>query len=413
MRLQGVAIFLALASSVYAEPTFSRDVSRIMQAKCQMCHRPNDIAPFSLLSYEDAATWAEDIKRVISEKIMPPWKPVEGFGEFKDAYSLSDDERRTIVEWVDAGAPLGDASELPEQAVPTGEWQLGEPDQVLQMGEAFTPPRGKDVYRCFVVSDPFEQVTYVRAVDVIPANRQVVHHVIMFIDESGESVKLDAAEEGPGYTCFGGPGFGIGENSLLGGWAPGSLPKALPDGIGIYIPKGARLVMQVHYFPAGRTGEDATRVGLYFNRTKVSKRIYYAPIVNTTFAIPPGASNHEVPASLFFPALFGSAKIIQIFPHMHLLGRQIKVEVEDSAKQVTPLIYINDWDFNWQGFYNYKEPVALPGNSWLKATCLFDNSADNPRNPNDPLKTIRWGEGTQDEMCLAFVGLTLDNQNLP
>lgn len=406
-----VTCLFTIVSAANAQPTYSKEVSRILQEKCQICHSPNNIAPFALTSFEEAQTWAEDIRRVVSEKIMPPWKPVAGHGEFRESYSMSDEERQTIVSWVNAGSPEGDPADLPEPRVQTSEWPLGEPDMVVQMAEPYTPARGKDVYRCFIVSNPFDETAYVKAVDVIPGDRRIVHHVILYIDETSTAGKLDDQEEGPGYTCFGGPGFDISFSSMLGGWAPGTVPRPLPEGIAIQIPKKGRLVMQVHYYPVGRTGEDTTRVGIYFSKDPVERRLYYIPIVNDKFEIPPGNANYEVTQNETVPFLL-AAKIVQIFPHMHKLGRQIRVDAQAPGQEKKPLIYINDWDFNWQGFYNYKEPVPVPGGTRLNMSCIFDNSDLNPNNPNNPLKPVRWGEGTDDEMCITFLGVTLDLENL-
>ncbi|MBI4908038.1 MAG: ascorbate-dependent monooxygenase [Acidobacteria bacterium] len=398
------------AIQLSAQPTY-KEVAPILESHCQSCHRPNDIAPFALLSYDDAATWAEDIKRVVNEKIMPPWKPVAGYGEFKDVNVLSDAEKQTLMSWVDAGAPLGDPAETTEPSTPTGEWRLGEPDMVVKMAEAYMPPRGQDDYRCFVVSNPFDRAMNVRAVDVLPGNRQIVHHVIMFLDTNGQSLKLDEAEDGPGYTCFGGPGFPITSLSfMLGGWAPGTVPKFLPDGVSVQIPRGGRLIMQVHYFPVGRTGEDVTKVGLYLSKGTNDRQLLYIPVVNDTFTIPPGNANYEDALTTLTPF---DLKVYNIFPHMHLLGRKIKVDATVKQDDKS-LIYIDDWDFKWQGFYDYKEPQTIPAGSRIKLSCVWDNSEGNPRNPNNPLKTIKWGEGTQDEMCVAFLGVVIDtNLRLP
>ncbi len=414
MRLRFLSftiLLCGLLSVAQAQPTYSREVSRIIQEKCQICHRPNDIAPFTLMNFQDAQTWAEDIKRVVEEKIMPPWKPVAGHGEFRDSYALSDEERQAIVSWVNAGSPEGDAADLPEPRVQTGEWQLGPPNQILEMKETYTPPRGRDVYRCFVVSNPFDDAAYVSAVDVLPGSRQIVHHVILYIDEKNQAQALDEKEEGPGYTCFGGPGFDISISSMLGGWAPGTLPRHLPDGIAVQIPKGARLVMQVHYYPVGRTAEDQTRVGLYFSQSSARKRLVYFPVLNQRFEIPAGNANYEVKANFVIPPLFDS-NIVQIFPHMHVLGRQIKVEYQIPRSETKPLVYIDNWDFNWQGFYTYKQIDTVPAFTDIRLSCVFDNSTNNPRNPSNPVKPVRWGEGTEDEMCLAFIGVTLERENL-
>jgi hypothetical protein len=407
-----LAFFGAMAVPAVAQPTYSQEVSRIMQEKCQICHRPNDIAPFTLMNYEEASTWAEDIRRVVTDKIMPPWKPVPGHGEFRGSYGLTDEERQTLISWVNAGAPEGDPSFLPEEKVPTGEWQLGDPDLIVEMSEPFTPARGKDVYRCFVVTNPFEEAVYVKAADVLPGNRRIVHHVILYMDDKGQAVKLDEKEEGPGYTCFGGPEFDLSINSAVSGWAPGTMPRPLPDGIAVEIPKGGQLVMQVHYYTGGGgSGEDTTKIGLYFAKEKVERRLFYLPMVNTTFRIPAGAANHEVNAAFDVPPLF-DGKLINIFPHMHVLGRKIQVSHVPRGDDAKPLIFIDDWDFNWQGFYTFQEPLPFGAFDSLRMTCTFDNSENNPRNPSNPLKDVRWGEGTEDEMCLTFVGVTFDRENL-
>jgi hypothetical protein len=263
---------------------------------------------------------------------------------------------------------------------------------------------------------------WVSAVQVSPGNKKIVHHVLLFIDTQGEAEKLDGKDGNPGYTCYGGPGFDIQTpNSIaaaldlaggLGGWVPGTRVQALPDGVGLLLPKEGKIVMQVHYFPNGHPGPDQTKVGIYYSKTPVERRMRYLPIVNTSFKIQPGDSNKEVTAKFTIPFFF-DAHAIQIAPHMHLLGRKIKVELTSAnAKKTDDLIQIDDWDFNWQGFYSFKEPFALPSLSTVKLTCNFDNSTDNPKNPSDPLKVVGWGEGTEDEMCLAFLGVTIDREKL-
>jgi hypothetical protein len=410
IRVAGFVMLIFAAFPAQAQVTFSKEISRILQGKCQRCHRPDDIAPFALQNYQDAATWAADIKRVVADRIMPPWKPVPEHGDFRDNYGLSEEERQMILDWIEAGTPEGDPAELPEQPPETGEWQLGEPDAVLQMAEPYTPPRQKDVYRCFVLPGNFDENKFVQAVQVVPGNRQVVHHVLLFLDTTGEAERLDAQEEGPGYTCFGGPRVMLTIGGALSGWVPGLRAQRLPDGIAVQVPARTRVVMQVHYFPGPRPGPDQTRIGLYYSRVPVERRLVYIPIVNLTFRIPPGAADHEVNASFMIPPLL-DAKAILIAPHMHLLGRKIRVDLE-VRNENKPMIRIDDWDFNWQGFYTYVEPVKLPAFSTVNLTCRFDNSENNPRNPNNPLRTITWGEGTEDEMCLAFLGVTFDYENL-
>jgi hypothetical protein len=342
---------------------------------------------------------------------MPPWKPVEGHGEFKDSYALTDLERQTILAWVRAGGPEGDPADLPEPLPDAGEWQLGEPDRVIQMPEEFAAPRGRDTYRCFVINTGLEADAYLTAVQVIPGNKRIAHHVLLFLDSTGKGEELDAQDEAPGYPCFGGPGFDVGSSildgfSIAGGWVPGMQTQALPEGVGIKLPKNARVIMQVHYFGGSQGGTDRTKAGLYFAKKPAERRLIYVPLVNTTFKIPPGETKYEVKAEL--PVLpFLDAKLIQIAPHMHLLGKQIKVEVERRG-ETQSLIYIDHWDFHWQGFYTYQNEVSLKSGSTIRMTCTYDNSENNLHNPNWPPKVVGWGEGTQDEMCLTFLGVTFD-----
>lgn len=408
------ALACAIAPSAWSEATYSKEISRLMQAKCEICHREGDIGPFVLDSYTAAVTWGEDIQRVVASRQMPPWKPVPGHGEFKGSFGLSAEEREMILAWYQAGAPEGESADLPEPLPANSGWQLGEPDVVVQMPVLYEVPRRKDIYRCFVVPTGMDEDVWLKALEIIPGNRQVVHHVILYLDPSNKSSELDAKDEEPGYECFGGPGEGIPltAQSMAGGWVPGVRAHFLPGGVGIHIPKGAKLIMQMHYFPGGKLHADQTKVGMYISKEKIQKNLSFIPLVNTTFRIPAGAANYEVTASLpVIPLL--TAKMHIIVPHMHLLGTKIKVEKSNLLSRAKEdLIYVDDWDFNWQGFYNYVEPVPLRAFDTLKLTCHFDNSEKNPRNPSNPLKIVRWGEGTEDEMCLAFMGVTFDNENI-
>jgi mono/diheme cytochrome c family protein len=425
-----VVLLLSFSAIASAETTYTRDVARIMQAKCQQCHRPGDVAPFPLMTYDDAVTYADDIKTALNNKTMPPWKPVPGFNEFRDSFAISDDERNTVLAWIDGGTPQGDAADMPDpQPVSDGPWQLGEPDVILKMPEYTPPPRATDTYRCFVLPTGLTENRFIAAAQALPGNPQITHHVLLFLDETGEAEKFEGQDGQPGYSCFGGPnltsiltapslltvlsgGIDILNGTLLGGWAPGVRTRRLPDDIGVPISKGARIVMQVHYHPAGREGSDQTQLGVWFADTaKIKHRLLNVPIFNTKFTIPPGASNYEVTASQFvFPFLAG--KVITVAPHMHNLGRQIKVEVEDPGGKKRPLIYIDNWDFNWQGFYVSTDPIDIPSGSTVRVTAVYDNSEGNPKNPNNPIVPVGWGERTVDEMCLAFVGVIFNNESL-
>jgi uncharacterized protein (TIGR03437 family) len=397
-----------------ASPTFNKEVVRILQQHCQTCHHLGDIAPMPLVTYREAKPYASLIKQKTQAREMPPWKPVPGCGSFLDARQLSAEEIATLAQWADAGAPEGDPADLPQPiTIPDG-WALGAPDVVLTPDADYAPPLGDDIYRCFSIPTALRGDRYVSAIEVRPGNRRIVHHVIAYIDENGVSAQLDAADPGPGYTSFGGPGFD--NPGILGGWAPGARAFSSGEGVGTRLKNNSRVVIQVHYHPTSQLEKDRTQIGVYFAKTPVRKQLQLLPLVNTSFAIPPGEKRYEVTASFTSPAFppnVFDAHIVSITPHMHLLGREIKVEATPPGKPTECLVQIDDWDFEWQGTYLYQQPIAAPGGTRLKLTAYYDNSAENPRNPNSPPKTVRWGEQTTDEMCLAFIGFTLDAESLP
>lgn len=415
MFFRPILLCLVAATLLPAQVTFTKEIVRILDARCVSCHRPGDIGPMSFLTYDDAVAYAPDIRRVVEEGIMPPWKPTESHGVFKGAFALKPEEKADLLSWIVAGTPYGQESDLPEKREQASGWLLGEPDLVVRMPQAYTPARGKDVYRCFVLPTGIDADKFVSAIDIEPGNRRIVHHVIVYLDASGEAEKLDARDEEPGYDCYGGPGFDVSGSSIqslllngytLGGWAPGARADRLPEGIGMRLGKAARIVLQVHYYTGGRTGEDQTAVGLYFNKERVEKQLHYIPVINTRLNIPAGNPNYTVSADFpVFPGL--EMRVINVFPHMHMIGTRIEVEKQVRGERER-MILIDKWDFNWQGAYTFEQPVRLPGWSQVNLRCTYDNSANNPRNPNNPLKNVRWGEGTEDEMCLAFLGVVFD-----
>jgi hypothetical protein len=387
-------------------PTFSNEIVRILQQNCQSCHHAGDIAPFPLVAYSDAKPRATLIKFMTQTRQMPPWKAAEACGTFRDQRWLSDAQIATIGKWVEAGAPEGNPADLPAPLTFTSDWYLGEPDLVLSSQEAFTPPPHVDTYRCFSLPTDTIADKWVRAVDTHPGDRGTVHHVLTFIDTTGVSANLDDADPGPGYTCFGGPGFST--TGTLGGWAPGTRPLEMPDGVAFKLPAASRVVMQVHYHPhASEPQPDRTQYGIYYSSDPSPKEMRILPLINDTFTIPPNDSHYKVDA--VFPLLTPiPLKLWFIAPHMHLLGKSMTVEVKRPNEPSECLIEIDDWDFNWQGAYRYIQPIDIPIGSRLAATAFYDNSIANPKNPNTPPKAVSWGEATTDEMCLAFLGVTIE-----
>lgn len=396
-----------------AEPaTFSNQVVRIFQENCQNCHHPGDIAPFSLMTYADAEPWSASIKAKTTTGAMPPWKPVEGCGEFANKRGLTEDEIAAISEWVDSGSPEGNPADMPESLVFDNGWKLGVPDVELKTvpnGYRVPASASADIYRCFSIPTNFTADRFITAVEVSPSNRKIVHHVILYIDTTGISVSLDQQDPGPGYTSFGGPGFPT--IGTLGGWAPGAPPQVLRDGTGYLVPKGARIVAQVHYKPNGMDEVDTTSIALRFARSPVFQDVIVLPVINQNFTIPANARDFPVTASFTLPPHV-NVKLEYIAPHMHLLGREMQLTARNLVTdERTCLIYIDNWDFHWQGSYKYNEPLAIPGATIVELTARYDNSELNHNQPTIPPVDVSWGEKTTDEMCIGFLGMTIDAEH--
>jgi hypothetical protein len=413
LALIGCAAALLFSGTAPAgePPTFSNDVVRILQSRCQTCHRPGEHAPFPLLTYRDAYERRDDIKDAVRGRVMPPWKPVPGFGDFAGSRRLTDAEQATIVSWIEAGAPEGDRAKLPAARVFPEGWRLGPPDHVLEMAEAFTvPAKASDVYRCFLIPTSFPEDRWVTKVEFAPGDRKLVHHILSYIDTGTAAADLDKADPGPGYTCFGGPGFVPAGG--LSGWAPGTQPRVMDPGIGMLLPKGATVVLQMHYNnDATESRHDRTRMALHFAKTPIEQRQRGLAVLDRTFTIPAGERRYEVRGSLTIPA-GRDMHANSIAPHMHLLGREMKVTATYPDGTVRPLIHIDDWDFNWQGSYTFTKPVPLPAGTRIDMVALFDNTAENLRQPSRPPRPVSWGEGTTDEMAIVFLGFTLDNERI-
>jgi hypothetical protein len=386
---------------------YAEHIAPILNKHCVECHRPGEVAPFSLVGYENARRWAPMVSRVSESRRMPPWKAVPGHGEFVDANVLTELQIEHIRRWAENGAPRGDASKEPPKPAFSSEWVLGEPHLVLQPSKPFRlEGEGRDVYRNFVMKTNFKETRYVTAMDVKPGNPRVVHHVIAFIDNRDRAQKLaDRTDDGQeGYTTFGGVGFM--PDGSLGGWAPGLRARHTAPGTAFELKPGATIVLQVHYHKSGKEETDQTRVGLYFAKEKPAKIVELAWLANPLFRIPPGEANHRVTLTMPLPA---EVTLYNVMPHMHLLGRSMRAEARFPDGRVEPLIYIDDWDFNWQMSYTFKEPIRLPAGTQIFAEAFFDNSTGNPHNPNNPPKEVRWGEETTDEMFLLVAAYTVES----
>jgi mono/diheme cytochrome c family protein len=389
--------------------SYTRDVAPILQANCQECHRPGGIGPFSLLTYTQAKTFAGAIKYYTGKKIMPPWKAAQHYGEFEGERRLSDEQIQTLAQWVDKGTPEGNPKDLPSPRQFTDGWRLGTPDLVLDAGAPVTlRPNVGDVYQNIVMPYSPDSDQWVTAMEVLPGNRSVVHHVNIYLDPRGVTPALDRAAPGPGF-----PSSGVGASFpgqvLMDVWQPGTTAHLLPEGTAWMIPAHSYIVVEVHYSPTAKAAQDRTVIGLHFARGPIDKRVRTADLGNIRFRIPPGVKRYVVPAGGTLPH---DITVLSVLPHMHLIAREMKATATLPGGIAKPLIWIQDWDVHWQLSYVYKEPLKLPKGSRMDMQGVYDNSAGNPNNPFSPPRMVTFGPKASDEMCYLYFRYTVDEEHL-
>jgi peroxiredoxin len=373
-----------------AAVTYSNQVARIFQRHCVECHRPGEIAPFSLTSYDEVVGWADTIAEVIEDQRMPPWHANPQHGRFANERLMTDAEKQSVYEWVASGAPQGDAKQLPEPIEYVTGWRLSwEPDAVVAMRDRpfIVPAEGTVEYQYFIVDPGFTEDKWVRGAEVLPGNRSVVHHAIVFFRAPEES-----SHEGLGW---------------LTAYVPGQSTFELPSHQARFVPAGSKFVFQMHYTPTGSPEEDVTKVGLLFSDDgDVTEELVTLVAINHDFEIPPHAEKFPIHASRSdFPP---GAKLQAIAPHMHVRGRSFRVEAVDTNDTGTSqvLLDVPNYDFNWQHAYALATPLPLTSSLRLNCTALFDNSEKNLVNP-DPSITVRWGDQTWEEMMIAFLEVSI------
>jgi mono/diheme cytochrome c family protein len=392
----------ALAEAAAKGPvTFSRDVAPIVYANCTVCHRPGAIGPFALVTYEDAHRHARQIADVTSQRQMPPWKPHQGFGEFKDQRVLSDAQINTLAAWAAGGAPQGDPGQTPRVPKFRDGWQLGKPDMVLKVDKPFVvPAEGADVYVQFVFPLKIDGAKiYVRAVECRPSNLRIAHHAIGFLDTSGKARELAAKDGGTFYRRTGDVGFL--PAGMTAGYVPGQTPRMAEEGSAIVIKKGTDFVLQMHYHPTGKEEADQTEIGFYLTSTPPTKKGSGLLMGSQDIDIPANEGRFQVKDEFRLPA---PLKLEGIWAHMHMLGKDVRVWATLPDGTETKLLWIDDWDFNWQDAYQYRTPIHLPRGAVIHAQWTFDNTASNVRNPNQPPRRVRLGENSTDEMAGVILG---------
>ncbi|HEY8748663.1 MAG TPA: hypothetical protein VIM11_11860 [Tepidisphaeraceae bacterium] len=393
------------ADSALSPVTFNKDVAPIIFNNCASCHRPGEVAPFSLLDYANVRKHAKEIAELTESHAMPPWKPEPGYGDFMGVRRLSDQQINVIQQWVKQGKQEGQAGDLPAQPQFKSGWALGEPDMVVKMPKAFTlRADGPDDYRCFVIPLNLEKDTYVSAVDYRAGNPKIVHHALLFLDNTGKARELESqsTDNLPGYFAAGGPRFQ--PSGGLGGWAPGVTAHFLPDGVGRQVKTNSDLIIQIHFHPSGKVEQEQSSVAIYLTKKTPEKLFVSLPSGERKIDIAANDSHYVIDKSFNLPI---GVELQGVFPHAHLLCREIKVTATLPDGATMPLIWIKDWDWNWQGEYLYTKPIMLPPGTKIRQEFTYDNSSTNIHNPNSPPKEVKYGEQTGDEMSLVFYQLVL------
>jgi hypothetical protein len=392
--------FPALAQQV----TFSQHIAPLVFNHCTKCHRTGEVAPFPLTSYSEVVSHAQTIKFVTGTRYMPPWKPDASYRHYLDENTLTTAEIQQIRDWVDNGTPQGNPSLTP--AVPTfpSGSQLGTPDMVIPMQQAFTHQgNGQDMYRIFVLPVSIPADRDIAAIEFRAGNKRIVHHAIIGLDTTQQAQALDAADPGYGYTRFGGFGFTPVEENW-GGWVPGSQARFFPAGMGKKLFRRASVLLQIHYGPNFITQTDSSVINVFFARQPVTRYVQTLPAVspqtltNGPFIIPAGQVT-TFRTRLLVPF---DVSLLSVLPHAHLLGKRWKIWAVRPTGDTIRLIKINDWDFRWQGNYRFTSLQKVPAGSVLEAEATYDNTAQNPRNPFNPPQQVQWGESTTAEMLLSY-----------
>ena len=342
------------------EINYNRHIAPLLEANCVECHRDGGIAPFSLEGYDNAKRWHRMVAYMTRERLMPPWRAMPGFGTFRDTRRLSDHQIALLASWSENGARRGDTGDtMPASVRPRSKWRLGEPDLVLGMPEPFeVPADGDDIYRYFVIPTGFAEDKVVTALEFSPGDARVVHHANYLMDFSGRARAEDAKDDELGFSVFGTGAF-LDYNAWgIGGWAPGAGPYVLDNGLGMWLPKGGDLVLELHYHLNGKATTDQSEVGLHFAREPVSRYVDGVVIGTQDLRIPPGEENYW---RRFWMNVPSGMTLTDVTPHMHFLGREFIAIATLPDGSERPLIRIPDWDFRWQNTFVYREAGASAG----------------------------------------------------
>jgi hypothetical protein len=393
--------------------TYHKDVRPLIETHCLGCHAEGGIGPFGFPDYESVRSMDTLVSSAVTGKKMPPWQPTLDCVPLADTRVIPEADIKIIETWVQEGSPEGDEADYPEPETETTD-ELGEADLLIDAGAAYTADTSRpDDWRCLPLQHTFEKETFVEVVDVIPDQKAIVHHVLLYLIPEGaieQMEQMDADEEGPGYTCFGGPGVGSGDT--LGGWVPGSVrSKRSEQPTALRIPAGSRVVMQVHYNVLGLAEDevpqpDRSQVAMWMMEEGEAPDflLEIVPFPHFGIQIPPNESNHSESKDFILPT---DTLVVGVTPHMHAIGKSIRVDYIQQEEEHC-IVDIPEWDFNWQQFYRFEQDSVLEmkAGDVIRLSCTYDNSAENQAVVNgvqqDP-KTVEWGDSTLDEMCLTYL----------
>jgi len=389
-------------------PTFYRDVLPILQDRCQQCHRPGEVAPMPFLTYRQVRPWVKAIRESVALKRMPPWFAEPGYGPFANDRSLSEREIETLVKWADSGAPEGDAHDAPPAPHWVEDWNIRTPDLVVQMPRPFQIPATGDVdYQYIVVPTGFTDDKWVEMAELRPSNRASVHHAVVYIREPGSSW-LREAKPGVPYV----PPGDTPRERLSNGWttsdillvySPGSLAEDWGPAMGKLIKAGSDLVFQFHYTPNGHATSDQSKIGLVFHRAAPKQRVMTLQLDNDRFVIPPEHPHYRVSAWGTIP---NDTELLSFFPHMHLRGASFEYNIVEPDGKTRTLLRVQPYNFYWQLSYRLAQPLPVKAGTKLECVAYFDNSRNNPNNP-DPEDAVRFGPQSREEMMIGFFDIAV------
>ena len=389
--------------------TFSKDIAPIIFENCTTCHRPGQIGPFSLTDYKSVKRRAKQIVEVTEDHTMPPWHADPGDVKFSNDRSLAPEQIQLLADWLAAGRPEGDPEETPPLPEFHEDWQIGKPDQIATMVEPFTvPAEGRDIYRNFVIPLNLEQDTWVEAVEFLPGAPEVVHHILYFLDNTGKARRYDAEDKRPGFSMS----KSNSDFRFIGGWDVGTQPTELPHGLRWLIPKGADLVVQIHYHPNGKEMTDQSSVGFHYS-DEASSHPWTIVQVPPHFGIlqgihiKAGDKDHVEKATFIIPQ---DCEAFAVNAHAHYLAKRMELTATLPDGESIRLLRTTRWDFRWQEDYAFEKPVKLPRGTRLDILISYDNSASNPNNPTHPPRDVRWGPATTDEMGSITLAVMFENE---